>query len=170
MMKTRLMTRTALAKRVGLNPSTITKLVSEGLPIAAVGRGGTPHKFDPVACQTWLESREATAATPAHLDLIQERARKERAQAAVAEQTFAIRSRTLIPQEEVDRAWGAEVAAVKQILLAAESTHTDRVCRAYELAGVEGVRREIRAMHREALLQFADPNRPIVDPKDTEAP
>jgi len=121
--------------------------------------------FDPTACRAWADARAVTAVSGVGLDLVQERAKRERAQARLAEQTLAIRARTLIPQDEVDRAWASEVAAVKQILLSAESTHTDRICRSYELAGPEVVRREIRAMHREALMQFADPNRPIVDPK-----
>ena len=170
MAKARLVTRAALAKVLEINASTVTKWVAEGLPVAAYGRGGTPHRFDAAACQAWVAARAAVASSPVHLDLVQERARRERAQAQLAEQTLAIRSGTFVLREEMERAWAAEIHAVRTMLLGLSSHWSDRFGRALQVGGPTAMQKEIDASVREALLQFADPNRAIVDPDDAAPP
>jgi len=155
-----LITRRELAARLGCHMQTITKHEREGLPIAERGRKGKASRYREVDVRAWLAMREAAATAVGYLDMMQERARKERAQAILAEQTFSMRARELLPREEVERIWGAEVAAVRAKLLAWPTTLADRVHRAALVEGVDGVERAVRAAVTDALTELAAPDRP----------
>lgn len=160
-----LCTRRELARRLVKHPQTITKWEREGLPIAERGRRGRPSRYSETGVRAWLQAREELAkAAPGAVDFMASRARKELAQAALAEQTLQIRARTLLPLSEVERLWLAEVAAMRAVLLAAPTTYADRVCRAATLDGVAGVEREIRSVVHEALRELANPDRPYPPP------
>lgn len=96
------------------------------------------------------------------MDVAQERARKERAQAELAEQTFQVRARSLLPAEEVARLWGAEVTGVRSVILSSYTTHADRVHRAATLDGLAGVEQALKELAYEVLRELADPDRPPV--------
>lgn len=146
--------RRVLAERLGVHPMTVTKWEQDGLPIAHRGRRGKPSLYDEAACRAWLEARE-TASDGAPVDLARERARKERAQALLTEQTYATRAETLLPAEDVDRLWSTELTAVRAKLLALPQGYADRLARAVTLRGVAGAEAAIKDMVDEALTEFA---------------
>ncbi len=99
-MKDALVTRRELAVERGVHMMTITKWEHEGMPIAERGRRGKPSRYSIPAVRAWLDHREEAARIGTSLDLVQERARKEHAQAILAEQTVAIRAGELVPRED----------------------------------------------------------------------
>ncbi len=153
----RLLTRIELAKRLGVYPDTISKWERAGLPVAEPGRRGLASLYELAEVQKWRSDREKTARDNGTVDLTREKARRERAQALVAEQTLAIRARELIPREEVAEVWSAEIAAVRSKLLAWPSTLSDRLHRAAELGGLRGIEKEIKAAVDELLLELSTP-------------
>jgi phage terminase Nu1 subunit (DNA packaging protein) len=157
-MRRNLLTRKQLAAALNCNPRTLSKWQDDGMPVAAVGRGGRPSQYDEAACRAWLEARQPE--TDAPVDVARERARKEHAQALLVEQMYAIRARTLLPVEEVELAWSAEQAAVRAKLLALPQAYADRVARAVTKHGLAGAEAVIRAMVDEALNELAALARP----------
>jgi phage terminase Nu1 subunit (DNA packaging protein) len=156
-----LVTRAELAKRLECHEVSITRWQREGLPVARRGGRGRASLYDEVAVRAWLLAREAAAkAEDAPLDLAQERARKERWQGLLAEQTFKVRERLLLPVAEVEKAWLAEVTAVRAVILASYTADADRVHRAGVLDGVAGVERELKDLAERVLRELADPTRP----------
>ena len=148
------LTRRALAAKHGVHMSAVTKWEHDGLPVAQRGGKGRPSLYDPRAVAAWLQAREEASKTGGHADLAQERARKERAQAILAEQTFAIRSGDYVPRRDVERAWAAEVAAIRTHLLAWPTTLADRVFRVATLEGLPGVERVLYEATREVLREL----------------
>lgn len=157
-----LITRRELATRLDVHMQTITKWEREDLPIAERGRKGKPSLYNEVEVRAWLKAREDKAKGPdAPLNPLAERANKERWQALLAEQTFLQRQRDLLPRQEIEKAWAAEVAAIRSVILAAPVTHADRIHRAAVLDGVVGVERELKSLMNEVLRQLGDPNREL---------
>jgi len=153
------LTRRDLARRLSVHMQTITKWEREGMPIAERGRKGRASTYREADVRGWLTAREAAAKTSGTVDVAQERARKERAQAILAEQTYQARSRDLLPAVEVEKAWNTEVQAVRQAILATYTTQADRVHRAATLEGVSGVEAELKAMAHEILRELSSPAR-----------
>lgn len=150
-----LLTRVDLADALNVHPMTITKWERQGMPIQERGRRGKPSMYSESAVRSWRAERDEAARNGGILDAVQERARKDRAQSLLAEQTLAIRARDLVPKDEVERAWSAEVAAVRTKLLAWPSTLSNRVFRAGTLDGLEGVERELQSAVEEALNELS---------------
>jgi hypothetical protein len=141
---------------------TVTKWERAGLPIAEQGRLGKPSRYAEAAVRAWLDSREVEARRSGVAEVSTERARKERAQALLAEQSYEARSRSLLPADEVERVWSAEVAAVRTAILASYTTQADAVHRAGVLDGVGGVERELKRIALELLRELSDPTpRPL---------
>jgi phage terminase Nu1 subunit (DNA packaging protein) len=140
---------------LGRDGRTISKWLEEGLPLAKRGRGGRPSLYDEAKCRRWIASREKQTATPGVVDLARERARKERAQAVLAEQTFQARSRELLPRAEVEKMWAAEVAAVRTKLLALPTVLADQLHRAAVLEGVDGVEARLQTAILDVLTELA---------------
>lgn len=162
-----LVTARELAEQLSCHPRTIPKWMDEGMPVAERGRGGRPSKFDLEQCREWSESRRAAESDDlTAVDLIRERARKERAQAALAEQLYATRQKDLLPRADVEKAWSAEVAAVRSILLAMPQKYADRVHRAGTRNSVAGVEDMLKQMAHEVLRELADPSRPSEPPAE----
>ena len=122
-----------------ISPRTFARWTEEGLPVAERGRGGHASLYDEAEVRAWLKAREQAApsstAGGALAEVARERARKERAQAVLAEQLAASRARELLPRAEVRKAWDGIVTAVRTALLAAPSNYSDRLIRAYTLGG-----------------------------------
>lgn len=154
-----LVTRRELAGLLSVHMQTVTKWEQEGLPIAERGRKGKPSRYREVDVRAWLQLREEAAKQPGAVNLIAERARKERAQAILAEQAYQIRMRDLLPREEVEKAWSAEVSAVRTKLLAWPATLADRLHRAATTDGVAGVEQALNDAVRDVLRELADPDR-----------
>lgn len=127
--------------------------------MARRGRGGRPSLYDVEKCRAWLKAREAPGLGETPGGLFKERARRELAQALLAEQTFEMRARLLLPAEEVERTWAAEIRAVRALLLSWKTTLADRFHRAAVLNGVDGVAQEVEAAVREVLTQLAERKR-----------
>lgn len=152
----KLYTRKELAAKLHVVQGTITKWEQAGLPVAKPGRRGTASLFKLAAVQEWRRDRDQAARQNGTVDLTRERARKERAQALVAEQTLAIRAGDLIPRVEVEETWTAEIAAVRSKLISWAATLSDRVYRAAELEGVAGVEKTIEAAVEELLGELSE--------------
>jgi phage terminase Nu1 subunit (DNA packaging protein) len=153
--RTQLLTRRGLAAALECDIRTISKWQDDGMPCAQRGRGGRPSRFNVAQCRAWLEARRlATAQT--HVDLALERARKERAQAQLAEQTYRARAGELLEREDVRRTWAAVVVAIRTKLLALPVTLADKVHRAALLEGAVGVERVLEAEIRNVLVELAE--------------
>jgi len=157
----RLLTRRELAKALDKHMMTVTKWERDGLPVARRGRKGKPSLYREADVRAWVAAREDAAARGTTVDVAAERARKERAQATLAEQSYAMRARLLLPADEVDRIWSAETTAVRNKLLAVPATSADLIHRAGITSGVAGVMRALEKIVHDILTELADPNRPI---------
>ena len=141
-----------------VHPITITKWEREGMPVAKRGGRGRPSFYLESAVRAWLLAREAAADGPdGPLDLVQERARKEKWLALLAEQKFKVLERKLLPIEDVERTWLAEVTAVRAIILASYTADADRIFRAATLDGVVGVERELKDLSERVLRELSAP-------------
>lgn len=150
-----LVTRQELAQLLGVNPRTVAKLLEEGMPVARRGRGGRPSLYDPAKCLEWKDARDQVAGlTPANL-VAQERARRERAQAMLAEQMLAMRAGKLVDIDEVTRRWAAEIAGARAVILQSYTVAADRVFAAAQQDGLAGVERELKALAHEVLRELA---------------
>lgn len=150
-----LLTRRQLAAAIGVHMQTVTKWEREGLPIAARGSKGRPSHYRELEVRAWLQVREEQANKPGAANPIQERARKERAQAALAEQALRIRNRDLLPRDEVEKAAAAEVAAVRTKLMFWSTTLIDPLLTAATLEGRSGIERVVDAGVRDVLTELA---------------
>jgi len=153
----KLATRRELAATLGVHMASITKWEAQGLPLVKRGRRGVPSRYDLEAVRGWLAARDkATQKTvDGPLDPIQEKAARDHWQAELAEQTYKIRQRTLLPADEVERAWSAEVTGVRAKLLALPTTFSDRLFRAATLEGLAGVERMLQAAVHDVLRQLS---------------
>jgi phage terminase Nu1 subunit (DNA packaging protein) len=103
------------------SPTRISKWELEGLPVAEPGKPGKASKYAQAAVVAWHVAREVARARgtgEGGLDPAAERARKDRAQAELAEQMLASRGGALVPADEIKRAWAQLVIAAKSKLLA----------------------------------------------------
>lgn len=152
-----LVTRRELAGSLGVHMQTVTKWEREGMPISAPGGKGRATRYSEADVRAWRRQREELAAKPGSegVDLIKERARKERAQAVLAEQAYSIRTRDLLPREEVEKGWAAVIGAVRTKLLALPATLSDQLARAAVTDGVAGVERVLQTAVSDALRELA---------------
>jgi len=120
--------------------------------------------------RAWLAARNDAQRQGEPVSFMKERARKERAQAVLAEQLFQMRAGTLLKIDDVDRLIQAEQTAVRSKLVALALTHADRVHRSAVLDGVAGVERTLREIAHDVLRELADPSRLIAmqEPDDGE--
>lgn len=157
----RLLNRRDLAALFGVHMQTVTKWERDGLPVAQRGRKGRASLYREGQVRAWLTAREEAAKTGAGVDVAAARAAKDTWQAKLAEQAYLVRSRSLLPAEEVARMWAAEVLAIRTIILGSYATATDKVLRAATVDGRAGVERELMAIADAALRELADPDRPV---------
>lgn len=150
-----LLTRRELAARMDVVMSAVTKWEQAGMPIAERGRPGKPSLYRLEDVQTWLVAREQGATANGTLNVNQERARRERAQAELSEQTFRMRSGELLPRDEVERVWESEVVAVRTKLLAIAPTFSERVYQAAMSDGIGGVERILTESVNDVLRELA---------------
>lgn len=155
----KLVTRRELAQLLNRHMTCITKWEQAGMPVFEPGRKGKASLYSVADARKWLTEREKSARENGTLNVAQERARKERAQAILAEQTVAIRARDLVPADQVEKAWAAEFSAVRAKLLSWPTTISDTVYREAKLNDLEGVERVIKAAVEELLLELSKPKR-----------
>ena len=117
--------------------------------MAKRGRRGLGHLYRLDDVQGWLAARaDAKAGPDGDLDLVQERARRDRAQRHLAEQTRETRAANLVAKDEVIAEWSAHAAAVKAKLSALPAL--------FDLDDANRAR--AAALIREALDELADGN------------
>lgn len=162
-------TRRELAERLDVHMMTVTKWERDGMPIAERGERGRPSRYDETAVRAWIQARDAAAKSGKLVDVAQERAKKERAQAALAEQTYQMRAGDLVPRADWEAAKAAENMAIKAHLLSWSTTLGDRIFRASTLEGLAGVERELGQAVREVLRELAD-GRHAQEPEGAPAP
>lgn len=153
-----LLTRRQLSELLGVHMQTVTKWEHEGLPVALRGRRGRASQYKASDVREWLAAREAAKqadAVAGGLDVAQERAKKERWQARLAEQTYMVRARQLLPAVDVEKVWAARVSAARNVLLAAVASHSDTIYRAATVEGVAGVERELKSLVYASLHELA---------------
>lgn len=150
-----LLTRLELAAALGCDPRTIAKWLELGLPVARRGRGGRASRYDEAACRAWKTARDEDSHRAGALDPIQERAKRERAQALLAEQMFEVRAKRLLSADDVERVWQAEIAGARALILSSYTGASDRVYRAATTDGLAGVERELRALAHAVLRELA---------------
>lgn len=148
-------TRRELADRLTVHPMTVTKWEQAGLPVADRGRKGRPSRYDEAAVRAWLAAREAQAKSSGVNDVALERARKERAQALEAEQRIAIKAKEFVPVADVEKAWTAEVQAVRTAILATYTTKADQMHRIALTEGVAGVEAFLKELAHDLLRELA---------------
>lgn len=154
-----LVTRRELAKSLDVHMQTVTGWEGGGLPVKEPGRKGKPSLYSEADVREWLANREKAAQKNGTVDLTRERALRERAQRISLEQLQQIRAGDLVPRVQVERAWAAEVSAVRAKLLAWPSTISDRLYRESAVKGVKGVERVIKEAVEGLLRELSEPKR-----------
>ncbi len=154
--KKRLLTRRELAAKLGVYMDTITKWEKSGLPISEPGRPGQSTLYELRDVQKWRKDREKAAHENGSFNVQQERARKERAQALVAEQTLEVRSGELMRADDVADTWHKEIAAVRGKFLAWPATMSDQLGRAFELGGVRALEEKMTEGIHELLTELSE--------------
>jgi phage terminase Nu1 subunit (DNA packaging protein) len=113
-----LMTRDELARLFGVTAGTIIRWARDGMPVAKGGGQGRQAGYLPSACVAWRLA-QLEARSPDHEGLFPavERARKDRAQAQLAEQQLKIRSGEYVAIREVEEELARKVGATQTKLL-----------------------------------------------------
>jgi len=160
-------TRQDIAYRLGVSPQTVARWTEEGLPVAERGKGRRPSKYEESSVRRWVAAHKHDTDSSTHTDsetpnLTVARARKELAQALEAEQRVALRAGKLIPIEEVDKVWSAQVAAIRTRLLLWPSALADRLHRVAAVEGPAGVERVLLDAAHDALRELASGRAPKI--------
>lgn len=153
----KLRTRLELARALNYNPRTLQKFEEEGMPVEVRGRGGRPSQYDENKVRQWIAARQKQSGDGGKLNLFEERAEKEKWQGLLAQQTYLTRQRELLPRLEVEKAWNAQVVAMRTRMLAWPTTIADHIGRAHTLDGVPGIERVLQEAVHDVLLELATP-------------
>jgi phage terminase Nu1 subunit (DNA packaging protein) len=153
-------TRQDLIRLFGVNERTIQKWQAEGMPIAQRGSPGKSSLYVLSEVKAWHEAREKSGQNGSHYQAsLQARARKEEAQALLAEQSYDIRAGKLLPIEDVEREQAAAIRGTRAMLMSIPVTYAARVEKAAKLHGERGVETVLTEAINEVLTQLADTER-----------
>lgn len=152
------LTRRELAKAMGVVMQTVTKWEARGMPVLQRGRKGKPSYYDLAACEQWKAAIEQQGNTGSTVDVAMERARKERAQAAIAEQLFQQRANTLLPREETERQWEQHIVGTRNTMLTLAQKLADGAYQAGQRGGVPGLERFLADAFETVLREWAAPD------------
>lgn len=155
LVKKKLVTRRELAQNLNVVMQTVTKWEQAGMPVEEPGRKGKPSLYSEPEVRKWLTEREKAAQKNGMHDVARERARKERAQAILAEQTYALRARDLLPRVQAEKAWATEVMAVRAKFLSWPATVGDRLARVAMLKGKDEFKRSLKEEIKALLMEFS---------------
>lgn len=153
--KRKLVTRRELANLLNVTMSGVTKWEQAGMPVAERGRKGKASLYSEAEAKNWLAERDKAARENGTFDLARERARKERAQAILAEQTVAIRAGDLVPVDQISKTLTAGFGAFRAKVLAWQATMSDALYRESKINGLQGVQRAIKDAAEELLLDLS---------------
>jgi phage terminase Nu1 subunit (DNA packaging protein) len=168
------MDRDGIAQLLKVTAGTIIRFARDGMPVAEGGGQGRQAKYLPSACVAWrLAQVESKYAGMEGLNPQVERAKRDRAQARLADQLHARRSGEVIAVEEVRQTWVSLVLAVRSKMLRWPSSLADQLARTSTPAEVQRILDvEVRAALEE-LSRGAPPGPPVPDtppPRDTGIP
>jgi len=105
-------TRTQLARLVGMTPSSVSRLIAEGMPVLKTGAGrGNQTELDLGESLRWLLKRKQG-------DLDVQRTRYYQAQADKTQLDITKRRGELVDVADVERRWAALIVASRERLLA----------------------------------------------------
>lgn len=163
-----LCTRRELAERFSIHMQTVTGWERDGMPIAIHGGPGRPSYYDEVKVKEWLDRRAAAAqsATGDRLDGNRARAERDLWQARLAEQRHQLLSGELLRADDVEKAWTAELTALRAAILNSIPSAAERLHRASSLHGIDGVEAELKTITLELLRELSSPDRPVADLPD----
>jgi phage terminase Nu1 subunit (DNA packaging protein) len=116
-----------LCSALQISPRSFARLVEAGLPVRERGNRGHASRYDLDEVRAWQAKRAEAETAGTELNWSHERARKERAQAVLAEQLAASRAGQLLPAADVERAIASRVSAARAVALAWESSLGDRL-------------------------------------------
>lgn len=134
---------------------TISKWEQAGMPVAEPGRKGKPSLYSEADVRKWLAERERSSQKNGSVDLTRERARRERSQAVLAEQTVQIRARDLLPRVHVEKDWAADLMALRAKFLSWPATVGDRLCRVATLKGLDAFKLALKEEIHELLNELS---------------
>ena len=157
-----LLTRPQLATLLSADPLTISRWEHEGLPVAQPGGPGKSTLYDAAVVVAWWHAREIdrlTGAASGGLNPVTQRARKDRAQADLAELTKAERTAELIPRSEFERVLVRVVQSIRTKLLAGPRAWAPLLARLVG-QGPSAIEAELRRRIREILTELAGLGRP----------
>ena len=159
--------RPQIAALLQANERSVSRWEHEGLPVAEPGRGGKASLYDPAAVVAWYVARrlaELTGPANGALDPDAERARKDRAQAQLAEQKYQVQTSALILAADAEREWTEAVQDTRAALLALPNALAPR-CVAAATDGVVAVQRVLLDGVRDALRGLATWGRQGEEPR-----
>jgi hypothetical protein len=156
--------RTATSCAARSHSSTATRRAQPGGPLeAAVVEPGKGRRAA-LLSRRGVEVYAAALRDQRPLDPQYERARRDRAAADLGELKVHAERGVLLPADEVERQWVAEVTALRNHLLSVPTIACDRIYRAAVLGDVAAVERELDDQMRRVLTELSSPARPIVCP------
>jgi phage terminase Nu1 subunit (DNA packaging protein) len=157
-MTSALVTRREIAGILGVHMMTVTKWEQTGMPVREPGRKGKPSLYSEADVRAWLEAREEAARNgTGGLNPLQQRARKDLAQAMLAEQTLEERAGNLLRRDDVEKSRAAEIAGVRSKILSWPMTIAPALHREAALHGRVGVERVLQHAVEELLRDLAEP-------------
>jgi phage terminase Nu1 subunit (DNA packaging protein) len=152
-----------IARLLGVVPSSTHAM---DLPVAEGGGRGKPALFLPSAVHAHrLKQIEAKYAGRGDLDPVQERAKRDRSQAALADQLRRRREGEVLEASDVARTWSNIVLAIRARLLALPQALADRCAQETNPAVVQEI---LRAGVYDTLRELAGSELPA-DPEPAPA-
>jgi phage terminase Nu1 subunit (DNA packaging protein) len=165
MVDTVTVTRPELADLLAVHERTIAKWQADGLPVLRRGRGGSPSEYNFAVAFRWARDMGKFMAQAAvNRGGVSARDRKEMAQAVESEQRIAIKAKTLIAVDEVEKHWTAIVTTVRAKLLAMPTELSDRVHLVAVTDGAPAVEALLEESIHETLRELASGG-PVKPPK-----
>lgn len=126
-----LMNRDGIARLFTVNAGTVHRWARDGMPTEAGGGSGRQASFRPSACVVWrLAQIEAKYVGMEGLNPQRERALRDRAQAALADQLHKKRSGEMLAIADVRHQWISIVIAVRARLLRMPTALADALAHA----------------------------------------
>jgi phage terminase Nu1 subunit (DNA packaging protein) len=157
-----LMSRDELARLFGKTPRTISDWMRDGMPVAKSGGSGVQAFYLPSACVAWrIAAIEAKYAGMEGLNPVAERARKDRAQAEILEQTKAQRERKLVLRADVELEIGKRIGPARALWLALPRSVAPECAQVAARGGPEAVERLLRERVNEMLTNLAGLAQPL---------
>lgn len=152
-----LLVRTQIATLLRVAAVTVSQLEREGLPIAIPGAPGKATRYDAAAVVAWHVAREVAKVSgdgKGALNPAAERARRDRAQAELTEQTHAARAGELLPRSVYEQELGPVLLAFRAKVLAAPRAWAPALARLAP-KGPGAVEQALTARTRELLTELA---------------